>query len=361
MADPVGLPNGGVSPIPVTPQVQAVAGAAAAPAQSGHGAGPLGIPGPAIPNIPMTAQTANVAGSGIIPPGQGLGPNASIADLEAYVRKTYGYMSGFLDIPEVRNVLLNGARLGWGSEELYGALSATNWWKTTSASARQWAQLTSEDPASAQAQAQQNAASISDIAKTHGLNLSGAQIGQLAIQAAQYGWSNDQTLDAILKNVTWGQVAPGSMTADVDKVKAIAGQFLVPVADSTAQDWALRIARGELTEDGVKSILQTQAKARWSYMAPLIDQGVAPADFFAPIRDTIANTLEIGSNQIDMTSPQYLKMLEVRDPKTGELRAATLNEAMLSARKDPRWAATKNAQDLTASMVSGLQKSFGQS
>lgn len=353
MAD-VGLPNGGVSPIPVTPQVQAVAGVAPK-----TGAGPLGIPGPAIPNIPITAQTANVAGAGILPPGSGLGPNASIVDLEAYVRRTYGYMAGFLDIPEVRNVLLNGARLGWGSEELYGALSATNWWKTTSSSARQWQQLISEDPATANAQAAANAASISDIAKTHGLNLSGTQIGQLAVQAAQYGWSDTQTLDAILKNVTWGQLDGGTITADADRVKAIAGRFMVNLGEKTAQDWALRIAKGELTEEGVTSILQQQAKSRWSYMSALIDQGVAPADYFAPVRDTIANTLEVGSDQIDMLSPQYLKMLEVRDPKTGEMRAATLNEAMLSARQDPRWSKTKNFEDLSASMGSGLQAAFG--
>lgn len=302
---------------------------------------------------------AFAAASGVISPSAGLGAGASVADLEAYVRKTYGYMAGFLDIPEVRNVLLNAARLGWGSEELYGALSATTWWKTTSASARQWQQLLSEDPASAQAQAAANAASISDLAKTHGLNLSGAQIGQLAVSAAQYGWSNDQTLDAILKNVTWGQLEGGSITADADKVKAIAGRFMVNLGDQTAQDWALRIAKGELTEEGVTSILQQQAKSRWSYMSDLIDQGVAPADYFAPVRDTIANTLEIGSDQVDMLSPQYLKMLEVRDPKSGELRAATLNEAMLSARRDPRWAGTRNAQDLTASAISGLQAAFG--
>ncbi len=200
---------------------------------------------------------------------------------------------------------------------------------------------------------------IGDIAKRHGLNLNGNQIGALAVQAAQFGWSDEQTLDAILRNVSWGSLEGGTITADRDRVKAIAGRYLVNIGDSTAQDWALRIARGEMTEDGVASILQSQAKARWGYMGDLIDQGIAPADFFAPVKATIANTLEITDDEVDLMAPQYLKMLEVHDPKTGQLRAATLNEAMLSARLDPRWAGTKNAQELTASATTSIAEKFG--
>lgn len=289
----------------------------------------------------------------------GLGANASIAELEAYIRKTYGYMSGFLNIPEVRTVLLDAARKGSGPDELYGMLSATNWWKTSSAASRQWQQLLSEDPATAKAQAATVAASINDIAKSHGLALSAQQIGDLAMQASQFGWSQTETLNAILKNVQWGKVEGGTLTATVDQIKQVAGDYMVGMSDATAQGWSTRIASGELTIDGVRSILQQQAVARWPYMADLIGQGLTPKDYFAAPRDTIASTLEVGADTIDMMDPKYLKMLEVRDPKSGELRAATMNEAMLAARRMPEWASTKNAQDLTANMVSGLQQAFG--
>lgn len=354
-----GLPNQGVPTIPVTQQTAAAAGATIPTTTSKANTNPA-LPNQGIPAIAVTPQVAAVAGAGVIPASAGLGAGASVTDLEAYVRKTYGYMAGFLDIPEVRQVLLDGARNGWGSDQLYGALSATTWWKTTSASARQWAQLVSEDPATAKQQAANNAASISDIAKQHGLSLTGQQIGDLAVQSAQYGWSSDQTLDAILKNVTWSTVGGGSMTADVDKLKADAARYLMPIADSTAQDWALRMARGELTEAGVGSILQSQAAARYPWMKDLIAQGVAPADYMRPVRDTIANTLEVAPDSIDLLSPKWAKMVEVADPKTGMTRAATMNEAMLAARQDPSWSQTKNAQDLTASAVMGMQKAFGQ-
>lgn len=288
----------------------------------------------------------------------GPGPNASVAELEAYVRQRYGYMAGFLNIPEVRDVLMNAARNGWGPEELYGALSQTSWWRSTSAAARTWQQLVNEDPAEANRQAQEIGTTISDVAKQYGLRLSGGQVSALAVEAAKHGWSAEQQIDAILKNVNWDTLEGGAITSSRDRVKALASQYMVRLSETTARNYAERIARGELTEEGVVSIFQQQAKARFSYMSDLIDTGVTPNDYFAPSRDVIASTLEVGADTIDMMDPKWLGVLEVRGDD-GQLRAATMNEAMLAARKRPEWADTRNAQELTASMVSGLAQAFG--
>ena len=96
-------------------------------------------------------------------------------------------------------------------------------------------------------------------------------------------------------------------------------------------------------------------------MAPMIDQGVNPADYFAPVKDIIARTLEIVPDSINLLDPQWMGMVEVRDPKTGQLRAATLNEAMLSARKRPEWSRTAQASDMAAQLTSRLTQIFGRS
>ena len=289
----------------------------------------------------------------------GPGPNASIAELEAYARQKYGYMAGFLNIPEVRDVLLNAARNGWGPEELYGALSQTEWWRSTSAAARTWTQLMSEDPAEAQRMVQETAATISDIARQYGLTLSAGQIAALATETTKHGWSEAQQIDALMRNINWDTVEGGNLTRSRDRVKALASQYMVRLSEDTARNYAERIARGELTEEGVLSIFQSQAKARFSYMADMLDQGVTPYDYFAPARDVIASTLEVGADTIDMMDPKWLGVLEVKDEQSGQLRAATMNEAMLAARKRPEWAGTRNAQEMTAAMVSGLANAFG--
>lgn len=319
-----------------------------------------GQPGTTMVNGQVLGTGQQMTGtSAYIGPNGAPGPGASVAELESYVRQKYGYMAGFLNIPEVRDVLMDAARNGWGPEELYGALSSTNWWKSTSAAARTWQQLVSEDPAEANRMAQENAATISDAAQRYGLRLSSAQIGSLAVETAKNGWSAEQQIDNILRNVNWETLQGGDLTASRDRVRALASQYLIRLSEQTARDYAERIARGELTEEGVMSMFQSQAKARFSYMAPLIDQGVTPNDYFAPARDVIASTLEVGSDTIDMMDPKWMGVLEVKDEGSGQLRAATMNEAMLSARRRPEWVNTRNAQELTASMVSGLANAFG--
>lgn len=285
---------------------------------------------------------------------------ASDAELEAYVRDNYGFMGGFLNIPDVRTVLLNAARNQWDPGRIQGALYSTSWWRNTSAAQRTWAQLVSEDPASAQETLRQQSAIVHDRAKAMGLSLSPGQVNDMARMIAQNGWTTEQYVDALVSQINWNTVQGGQLTADRDRVKAIAGQYLVDVSTETAQNYAARIAAGELTEDGVRSIMQAQAKARFSWMGDQIDQGVTVADYLAPVRDTIARELEMAPADINLMDSEWLSMVETRDEK-GNLRAATLNEAMLAARKKPQYAATRNAQETATSMMSQLGQIFGRS
>lgn len=285
---------------------------------------------------------------------------ASDTELEAYVRTNYGFMGGFLNIPEVRQVLLDAARNQHDIGRIQGALYNTSWWKNTSSAQRQWQQLVSEDPASAQNAIRQQSAIVHDRAKSLGLALSPAQINNIAQMTVQNGWTTEQYVDNLVAQIDWNTVQGGELTASRDRVKAIAGQYLVDVSDSTAQNYAARIAAGELTEDGVRSIMQQQAKGRFSWMADQIDQGVTVADYLMPVRDTIARELEMAPEEINLMDSQWLSMVETRDEK-GQLRAATLNEAMLAARKKPQYAATRNAQETATSMMSQLGQIFGRS
>lgn len=285
---------------------------------------------------------------------------ASDEDLEAYVRDNYGFMGGFLDIPEVRSVLLNAARNKWEPGKIQGALYNTAWWKNTNASQREWARLLSEDPASARQQLQAQSAIVNDRAKSLGIHLSPAQINNMASMIQQNGWTTEQYIDNLIAQVDWSSIQGGELTANVDHIKEIAGQYLISISDTTARNYSTRIAAGELTEDGVRSIMQEQAKGRFGWMASQIDQGVTVADYLAPVRDTIARELEVTSDEINLMDPKWLSLVEVRDEK-GEMRAATMNEAMLSARKQSGYAKTRGAQEMATSMMSQIGQIFGRS
>jgi hypothetical protein len=309
------------------------------------------------------AQDAEQVVQGMMPTmqaGLGVGPYASQAEIENYVRANYGYFAAFMDIPEVGKILYDAAKNGWGENELYGALTKTNWWRSTDAANRTWTKLMSEDPAEGRRLVAQTAASIQNRAASFGIELTPAQISSIALEATRNGWTDEQVTDNLIGQVHWESLAAGDLTAYRDDVFALAGEYLVSMTDATAQEYAKKIASGEMTIDGVRSSMQNQAKARWTWMAKDIDNGVTPSMFFGQPKNLLASELEIGADQINLMDPKWLSIME-KTGEDGKPRAATLTEVQLAARQRPEWQKTNNAQNLTARMINFVSDAFGRS
>ena len=274
---------------------------------------------------------------------------------ESFARANYGYLAGFINHPEIGPILKRAGAEGWDEARLYGAVSSTNWWRTTSAAQRTWWQLQNEDPAEAARKVQQTAATIRDRAKSLGLNVN---VGKLAATATANGWTDAQTVDAILGQLNWATIESGDLTALRDDVKAIGSDYLVGVSDQTAQNYAARIAAGEMSINGVKSAMQKQAKARFGYLADQIDGGMTVKDYFRPIQNVVASELGIAQEEVDLTDSKWLKMVEKRGDD-GKVRAATMDEAMLTARRDPRFNNTAKAKEMSTNMAGMITDIFG--
>lgn len=292
--------------------------------------------------------------------GMDLGPGvpATPGAIDAVIRAKYPFMAAFLGHAEVGPLLREAALKGWGEAELYGALQGTNWWRSTSGAARTWDNLASQDPAEAARLANQTVATVQNRARSLGINMSAGQLEQVALTATRNGWTDNQVVDELLRSLNWSTVQAGDLTALVDQVKSIAGSYLVSVSDATAQSYAAAIASGEMSETGVASVMQRQAKARFPWMESQIDQGVTPANALMPVRDTIAQELEMAPEMVDLMNPQWLGMIEVAG-EDGQLRAATREEARLAARKDPRWAGTGGAQEMATKAAAAIRDVFG--
>jgi hypothetical protein len=287
-------------------------------------------------------------------------PRARPGDVDNFIRTNYPYMAAFLGNPEVGPLLRRAAIEGWDEARLYGAVQGTGWWRSTSAAQREWQRLQGEDPAEAGRLAAETAAAIANQVASLGLQFSPEQVQEMALQATANGWTDAQVIDQMLVNVNWANVAAGDLTGTVDQVKAVAGQYLVGVSDETARQYAVAIASGEMSLQGVQSAMQAHAKTRWGWMADMIDQGVAPADYFAPVRDTIARELELTPDAVNLMDSKWLSLVETSG-EDGKPRAATLNEARLAARKDPLYAQTSSAQELATQAARAIGEVFGRS
>jgi len=204
------------------------------------------------------------------------------------------------------------------------------------------------------------AARIQNDSRTLGLNLTPEKIAYIATIAEKLNWSEDQVRDDILTNVDWNTLEGGDLKAQVDGIKTMGRNFLIPLDDNTAKDYAMRLSSGELSQEGIMNIFRTQALTVNPWAKTAIEQGLTPADILKPHQQYIAQSLEIDPNMIDIADDKYLKMMTVAD-QTGGTRVATLSEVRKNVRQDARWANTSEARDLGSSMASMVARIFGRS
>jgi hypothetical protein len=97
------------------------------------------------------------------------------------IYKNFGSESWMANIPEVRTLLIAGSQLGYDSNKALfdSAFQNTNWYKTTTTSARNYAELQANDPASAHSALLSAEARITNQANELGVTLTAAQVQSL--------------------------------------------------------------------------------------------------------------------------------------------------------------------------------------
>lgn len=279
---------------------------------------------------------------------------------ETVVRQQYGYLAGFLDHPEIGPLLRRAASEGWDQARLQGAVSGTNWWKTTGETARNWELLKSTDPAEAERQRSARYTDIAGFTSQQGINLSGDRLDQLIEDSIRMGWSQAELQLHLGSELTFtpggGEGAAGNL---YDTNRAKANDFLVPLSDEAVFDWTKRITQGVATQEGFDAYLRDMAKGRMASLAPYLDQGMSPAQVLEPLKQQVAQILEVSPGQINLADEKWWPVVSTVDPKTNQLRPMTMNETAQFARSLPEWSKTRNAQERGAGLSEALLQTFG--
>lgn len=201
---------------------------------------------------------------------------------------------------------------------------------------------------------------INDLAGQYGIPFSTEQISTLAAIAQKENWSSAQIVDELTKNVDWFKLNSGTLKTSYEEFKTIGRQFLVNLSDASAQDWALRVAKGELSEETVMQNIKEAAKIANPWLASYIDQGLNPGDVLSGNRDFIAKNLEVDPLQLDLMDQKTLNLLTTVDAN-GQRKLADQTQMVANVRNDDRWKNTNNAKELASGMASMLAQIFGRS
>lgn len=201
-------------------------------------------------------------------------------------------------------------------------------------------------------------ATIRNEVRSMGVSFNDESIKSLAKVVVDQKWSADMVTDYIVAGAgDWATVQDGQLTAVANDVRRMAASQLVTISEDTTRDYARRVASGELTQDGINSIILGQAKAQFAWLAPQLDAGMTVRDILLPSRDLIARELEVSADTIDLANPKWQNMLTVKE-QNGATRAATNNELVVNARRTPEWQNTKGARDLTTAAIMRLRSMF---
>lgn len=287
-------------------------------------------------------------------------PPSTPEEIQKWIYDHFGYMAAYINDPEIGQILQDAARNEVTSEaQLFGMLSATRWWKTTSEVARKWDYLENTDPAEARRQKEAQAATIRNLAGTLGVGIEG-NLDDLAGRMLRAGWTEEQAMDYLVSLVQ-GETSytGGTLGSLQNDVRAEAAKYLIDISDQTSSNYARRIASGELTIEGAASVFAQQARARFPWLSESIDKGITPDMYFAPMRDQVARQLEMNVEDIDPMDPKWLDMLEVTDSASGERRGATGYELLGRVRGMNDYYKTNNAQSLYAGLATGLGQRLG--
>lgn len=286
-------------------------------------------------------------------------------ELRKRIREELPAFAWLIDVPEVGDLLGRATTEGWDITRLQGQLYSTKWWKTQSESMRNWQTLRATDPASANQQHSSMVIQVRTEAGRIGASLSDAEQRLISEWAMQRGWGSAEISHAVMnvaqKNGRLGQF--GAVEQGTQELRAWSGAMGLNLPGNTLKNYAIRIAKGDLTLDGVKAQFTASAKARYKNNSSIIrtlDAGGTVMDAMQPVFSRVAEELELGDTTgFDLAKGWGKELLNYRDPATKEWRAMNEWEASEWARRQPRWLKTRNGRDSASEAAAAISTAMG--
>jgi hypothetical protein len=271
---------------------------------------------------------------------------------------------------DVKAVIDKSVKEGWFNDEdkLNAALQNTGWFRSTQASARQFAIRQSTDPASVEAAIAAEIEKVRGSSGNLGLTLNENSLRKVATDSLKFGYSPTQVLNAIgseaVAEATLG--GPQGMTdltrgATGRDLRAKAKEYGQRPDDRLVEQWTQDILTGNKTQEQWTELLTNQARTQFRSLQPALDRGETVESAMSAYKQQANRVLEglVDVDQIDWTDDRWNKALNYRDPKTEEYRQMDTWEWNRYLRSLPEWQQTQTAKDTYRDVAFSLAKGFG--
>lgn len=274
---------------------------------------------------------------------------------------TIGFSKAFFySDAELRRLIDRAVRGQWTPTKFQQEFMKTKWYRSRSASIRQWTDLKVRDPAEAKAKIAERRAELNDMVSQLGLSVTSKQLAKMAEDSLKFSWSSAQTKDILANMVAY---KPGGMSgtpATLEmQLKQMANDYGIVASDKQIGDWINGMLSERYTEDNVKDFLRDSAKSRYAGMAPWLDKGMTVKEVAGNHLSSFARLLEVAPDTVDMMDPLIQKALQGKPNDKGVPQMSTVYEFERDIKKDQRWLKTANAKQSMTDAAMGIARDWG--
>ena len=284
---------------------------------------------------------------------------ANVAKMRTQVRAASNTLGAPLGAASVSKIADDAMQNGWDDNQISDAIRSQPEYQGSSDSERSNKTLKMIDPASYAANMAKAKASVNSAAQQMGAVLDPAELDALAESALTFGWDETQLNDNLAAHVESVDGAFGGQAAD--SYQSIANTLWrngIRLPEETMSSYVTAISGGTQTVQTVQALIRKQAASLAPGYADELAAGIDLHDIAQPYMQSMAQTLEISPNDIDLFDPTITGALGARGAD-GKPTSKTLWEFGQDLRKDVRWRKTQGAQNETFAVANKVLSDFG--
>lgn len=266
-------------------------------------------------------------------------------------------------VPGLKAIFSKAASEEWDPLRFQQAVQDSAWWKSNSDSARALAVQYATDPATYRQSIKNAADKVYLLQRELGYApASQRQRESIAKHFIVNNYDDDQIRRWLALNSEVAVGAEGYITgqaADLqEQMRKTATDYGVPITEQYLRTYLQRIQAGDYTLTGFDALMRARAKATYPQFSEQIDSGLTVRDIADPYISTMANTLEIGQTEIELSDPNIKRALSQKQPD-GTVGSTPLWEFERQLKDDPRWDKTKQARTQAFEVASQIGKDWG--
>jgi hypothetical protein len=328
----------------------------------------------ALPTKPGDAWILDSTGKKWVKPTKPSGP-ATWNDTKGWVTKqsaaseycfALSVISSDKDLTRIFNEAWTAFSTGqeWSPAKFINAVQSSKWYTTRTEQQRVYYKA-KNDPTQAvelKAKIDANKVTLRSIANSLGATLTETELTNLADENLLNGWNAEQIKTNLTKYIKYSkdpETGFNSLVGEAgsveDNIRGFAKSMGVEVSDS----WVLSNTRQAINANNntqaAEDFIRARAKEKYAAYADELDTTTV-ADLSYNYRSSMANTLELGIEEILMDDSLIKRAMAMGDGKGGK---KNLFEFEQELRQDPRWAKTKNAKESSSTIVNDVLSTFG--